>query len=187
MHLMQVPAAAWDTLANASSPERNPFTSHAFLSVLEDSGAACAPKYGWTPHHLLLWASDSPEARDSVEVAASQSPLSGSTGGNTSNSSSMSGSHKEQDPGPAEVPATRKLIGAVPMVCKLRHNTLWCMGCMRPNHVIPRLFCGHVALRHLGTVQVYMQRLTVPSSFCVRSMAAGCMTHPGLGSLCACL
>ncbi|MFD2239018.1 GNAT family N-acetyltransferase [Aureimonas populi] len=47
-----VPAQAWDALA--TGPEGlNPFVSHAFLSSLEDSGAATR-ETGWLPQHLLL-------------------------------------------------------------------------------------------------------------------------------------
>jgi hypothetical protein len=44
-----IPAAEWDACAGAD----NPFISHAFLSVLEDSGAVSA-KTGWLPQHLAL-------------------------------------------------------------------------------------------------------------------------------------
>jgi len=46
--LKAVPPEAWDICAGGG----NPFVSHGFLSVLEDSGAAC-PDSGWSPHHLL--------------------------------------------------------------------------------------------------------------------------------------
>jgi len=49
-----IDAAVWDRLAN---PERaalpHPFTRHAFLLALEESGSATA-KTGWRPLHLLL-------------------------------------------------------------------------------------------------------------------------------------
>jgi predicted N-acyltransferase len=44
-----VPAARWDACAGGS----NPFTSHAFLKALEESGAAAA-ETGWLPQHLVL-------------------------------------------------------------------------------------------------------------------------------------
>jgi hypothetical protein len=46
--LKAVSPQSWDACAGFD----NPFVSHAFLSVLEDSGAAC-PSSGWAPHHLL--------------------------------------------------------------------------------------------------------------------------------------
>ncbi|MGC1269000.1 MAG: peptidogalycan biosysnthesis protein, partial [Croceibacterium sp.] len=39
-----VPAEAWDRLAGAD----NPFTSHAFLTALEQSGSV-GPGTGWSP------------------------------------------------------------------------------------------------------------------------------------------
>ncbi len=48
-----VPADAWDACAG----QANPFVSHAFLSALEDSGAACA-EAGWTPRHLVARGAD---------------------------------------------------------------------------------------------------------------------------------
>ena len=45
----QVDAAAWDALAG----DGHPFTAHAFLSALEDSGSATM-RTGWAPHHLLM-------------------------------------------------------------------------------------------------------------------------------------
>ncbi len=55
----QIPAAEWD--ACATSPEtlaggdetHNPFTSHAFLSALEDSGCV-SRKTGWLPLHVAV-------------------------------------------------------------------------------------------------------------------------------------
>ncbi len=44
-----VDAAAWDACAGAD----NPFVSHAFLSILEESGSATA-ETGWLPQHLVL-------------------------------------------------------------------------------------------------------------------------------------
>jgi uncharacterized protein len=45
-----VPAAAWDECAGTD----NPFTSHAFLAALEDSGSVCG-KTGWLPRHLAVF------------------------------------------------------------------------------------------------------------------------------------
>jgi predicted N-acyltransferase len=47
--LAEIPAAHWDGL----NPSANPFTSHAFLSALEDSGCIGAGT-GWLPQFLLL-------------------------------------------------------------------------------------------------------------------------------------
>jgi predicted N-acyltransferase len=47
--IAEIPAAAWDACAG----DGNPFVSHAFLSVLEDSGSA-APERGWLPQHAAL-------------------------------------------------------------------------------------------------------------------------------------
>jgi uncharacterized protein len=47
--LSDVDAARWDALRGSDDP----FTSHAFLSGLEDSGSLL-PRWGWTPHHLLI-------------------------------------------------------------------------------------------------------------------------------------
>ncbi len=44
-----IPAADWDGCAGPD----NPFLSHAFLSALEDSGAA-APDSGWLPRHMVV-------------------------------------------------------------------------------------------------------------------------------------
>jgi hypothetical protein len=48
-----IPASAWDALHDG----RNPFVSHAFLSGLETHGCL-REAWGWTPHHLTLWAGD---------------------------------------------------------------------------------------------------------------------------------
>ncbi len=42
-----IPAADWDSLAGPD----NPFVSHAFLRILEESGSV-GPKTGWEPRHL---------------------------------------------------------------------------------------------------------------------------------------
>ncbi len=47
--IADVDAAAWDACAGAD----NPFVSHAFLSVLEDSGTVCGDT-GWLPQHLVI-------------------------------------------------------------------------------------------------------------------------------------
>ena len=47
--IAEIDAAAWDACAGGD----NPFVSHAFLSVLEDSGAACGDS-GWLPQHIIL-------------------------------------------------------------------------------------------------------------------------------------
>ena len=44
-----VPSAAWDALAGPG----NPFVSHAFLSVLEDSGSV-GPGTGWNPSPIVI-------------------------------------------------------------------------------------------------------------------------------------
>jgi uncharacterized protein len=46
--LAGVPAAAWDAISGG-----DPFTSHAFLSALIDTGCACA-RTGWRPQFVLL-------------------------------------------------------------------------------------------------------------------------------------
>ena len=60
--IRRIDAAAWDKLAN---PERealpHPFTRHAFLAALEESGSATA-KTGWRPVHLLLERGNTPIA-----------------------------------------------------------------------------------------------------------------------------
>jgi hypothetical protein len=48
--IADIPAPDWDDCA---SSHPNPFTSHAFLRALEDSGSATA-ETGWLPQHLLL-------------------------------------------------------------------------------------------------------------------------------------
>jgi uncharacterized protein len=47
-HIGDVPAAAWNALADAG----NPFLRHEFLAALENGGCA-VPAAGWHPHHLL--------------------------------------------------------------------------------------------------------------------------------------
>ena len=48
-----VPAAAWDACAGSDDP----FTNHAFLAALEDSGSVRA-ETGWLPRHLAVTAAD---------------------------------------------------------------------------------------------------------------------------------
>ncbi|MFN7784061.1 MAG: GNAT family N-acetyltransferase [Lysobacterales bacterium] len=47
--LAEVDAARWDALRGSDDP----FTSHAFLSGLEETGCL-RPRWGWTPHHLII-------------------------------------------------------------------------------------------------------------------------------------
>jgi predicted N-acyltransferase len=47
--IAEVSAVEWDACAG----DDNPFVSHAFLDVLEESGSACAES-GWLPQHLLV-------------------------------------------------------------------------------------------------------------------------------------
>lgn len=47
--ISEVTADAWDRCAGRS----HPFTRHAFLSALEDSGSATA-ETGWQPQHLII-------------------------------------------------------------------------------------------------------------------------------------
>ncbi|WP_241665230.1 GNAT family N-acetyltransferase [Teichococcus oryzae] len=47
--IAEIPAAEWDACAGPD----NPFTSHAFLSALEDSGSA-SRRTGWLPQHVAL-------------------------------------------------------------------------------------------------------------------------------------
>lgn len=51
--IADVPAAAWDGLAQVASPSFNPSMSHAFLAALEESGCV-GGKTGWLPRHLVL-------------------------------------------------------------------------------------------------------------------------------------
>jgi predicted N-acyltransferase len=51
-----IPAKDWDSCANPDPRRFNPFISHAFLRILEESGCA-SERTGWTPQHLV--ASDS--------------------------------------------------------------------------------------------------------------------------------
>src|SRR6202049_2034612 len=57
--IQTIPAAAWDACAaveaesNSQVDPHNPFVTHAFLSSLEESGAAPA-RTGWGPRHLVV-------------------------------------------------------------------------------------------------------------------------------------
>ena len=51
--IKEIPAADWDACAG----DGNPFVSHAFLSVVEDSGSATA-RTGWLPQHAVLRGED---------------------------------------------------------------------------------------------------------------------------------
>ena len=60
--MRRIDAAAWDKLANPEAlPLPHPFTRHAFLAALEESGSATA-KTGWRPMHLLLESGGAPIA-----------------------------------------------------------------------------------------------------------------------------
>ena len=47
--ISEVSSEAWDRCAGTS----HPFTRHAFLSALEDSGSATT-ETGWQPQHLII-------------------------------------------------------------------------------------------------------------------------------------
>ena len=51
--LADVPAAAWDRLANPDPATHNPFVSHAFLCTLEAAGTV-GGRSGWQPQHLII-------------------------------------------------------------------------------------------------------------------------------------
>jgi uncharacterized protein len=51
--LSDINAADWDACAKATGQPYNPFTSHAFLLALEQSGSATA-KTGWAAQHLVM-------------------------------------------------------------------------------------------------------------------------------------
>jgi len=60
--IRRIDAAAWDRLANPDAATLpHPFTRHAFLKALEESGSATA-KTGWRPVHLLLERGNTPVA-----------------------------------------------------------------------------------------------------------------------------
>lgn len=51
--IADIPAAAWDRLANPDPARFNPFVAHAFLAALESAGTT-GPETGWLPQHILL-------------------------------------------------------------------------------------------------------------------------------------
>ncbi|MEO1338997.1 MAG: peptidogalycan biosysnthesis protein, partial [Myxococcota bacterium] len=51
--MAEIPPAQWDQLAG----DDDPFIEHAFLSLLEDTGAV-SEGTGWAPRHLTLWSED---------------------------------------------------------------------------------------------------------------------------------
>jgi predicted N-acyltransferase len=63
-----VPAAEWDACAGVD----HPFLSHAFLSILEDSGSAC-PRTGWQPIPVVIDGADGQPAAIAPAYAKSHS------------------------------------------------------------------------------------------------------------------
>ena len=53
----EIPAEQWNACANPDPAHYNPFTDHAFLLALEESGSAI-PETGWAAQHLILESSD---------------------------------------------------------------------------------------------------------------------------------
>ncbi|MHA1537347.1 MAG: GNAT family N-acetyltransferase [Alphaproteobacteria bacterium] len=51
--IAEIDAAGWDACAGAGGPADNPFVSHAFLDILEESGSATA-EAGWLPQHIVI-------------------------------------------------------------------------------------------------------------------------------------
>ncbi|MEO1205614.1 MAG: GNAT family N-acetyltransferase [Pseudomonadota bacterium] len=51
--ISQIDAAEWDACANPEGKPYNPFLSHTFLSILEQTGCV-VPDKGWQPLHLTL-------------------------------------------------------------------------------------------------------------------------------------
>jgi predicted N-acyltransferase len=51
--ISDVPAEAWDRVANPGSMPFDPFVSHAFLKALEEAGTV-GPRTGWMPRHVIL-------------------------------------------------------------------------------------------------------------------------------------
>jgi predicted N-acyltransferase len=45
---------AWDACANPDATTYNPFTAHAFLRALEESGSVGMPHTGWIPQHVTV-------------------------------------------------------------------------------------------------------------------------------------
>ena len=55
--IANIDVADWDACANPHGRAYNPFLSHAFLSLLEETGCA-SPETGWMPQHLVLCSGD---------------------------------------------------------------------------------------------------------------------------------
>jgi len=55
--IADIDAADWDACAGNTDGTGNPFTSHAFLSAMEDSGSASG-RTGWLPQHAALRAGE---------------------------------------------------------------------------------------------------------------------------------
>lgn len=51
--IADIPAAAWDRMANPDSRLFNPFIAHGFLDALERAGTT-GPESGWVPQHIVL-------------------------------------------------------------------------------------------------------------------------------------
>ncbi len=51
--IVDIPADAWDRLANPDLAQFNPFVAHAFLAALETAGTT-GPETGWLPQHIVL-------------------------------------------------------------------------------------------------------------------------------------
>ena len=51
--IVDIPAEAWDRLANPEPALFNPFVAHAFLAALETAGTTGA-ETGWLPQHIVL-------------------------------------------------------------------------------------------------------------------------------------
>ena len=51
--IREIPAHAWNALANPDPATFNPFVAHEFLSALEESKSV-APEAGWAPMHLVV-------------------------------------------------------------------------------------------------------------------------------------
>ncbi len=51
--IADIPAPAWDRMANPDSKLFNPFIAHGFLAALEQAGTT-GPESGWVPQHIVL-------------------------------------------------------------------------------------------------------------------------------------
>lgn len=51
--IVDIPAAAWDRMANPDPRHFNPFIAHGFLAALERAGTT-EPETGWVPQHIVL-------------------------------------------------------------------------------------------------------------------------------------